>query len=198
MILRVHNTIARSRVNGPGERFVVWVQGCTLGCPGCFNPDACAPDAGCDADTADLTARVLAAAGVEGLTLSGGEPFQQAQACADLCRRVREAGLSVFVYTGYTLQQLRRSPDPGVDGLLDAADVLVDGPFIAGRWTEALWRGSDNQTVHFLTDRYRADDFDLARPAAEAEMTIGPAGEIRLTGFPNDDVAQRLTQEGNH
>jgi len=141
---------------------------------------------------AELADEVAGTDAIEGLTLSGGEPFQQAGAAADLCRRVKADGLSVFVFTGYTLEQIRGSPDPAVHDLLAQTDVLVAGPFIQQRRTSALWRGSDNQTVHFLTQRYAATDFHLAGEIGEAEVVVDEAGNIVVTGFPDDDVLDAL------
>ena len=186
MLLRIHSTIPRSVVNGPGERFVVWVQGCTLGCAGCANADACTPDGGRDVSIEQLAQEIVETDGIEGLTLSGGEPFQQPAAVAELCRSAHAAGLSVFIFTGYTLDELRGSTDPEVAELLALADILVAGRYVQGRHTHKLWRGSDNQIVHFLTDRYRAADFDLERDVTEAEITIDESGEMRVTGFPED------------
>ena len=187
MLLRVHSTISHSVVNGPGERFVVWVQGCTLGCAGCANADACTTDGGRDVSVEELAQEIVTTAGIEGLTLSGGEPFQQPAAVAQLCRRARTAGLSVFIFTGYTLDELRNSLDPAVAELLRSTDILLAGRYVQDRHTHKLWRGSDNQTVHFLSNRYRAADFDLEREVTEAEITIDEHGEMRVTGFPEDD-----------
>lgn len=192
MNLRVHSTLARSRANGPGERFVVWVQGCTLGCPGCSNRGACSTEGGRDVAVEELADEVAVTDAIEGLTLSGGEPFQQAGPAADLCRRVKANGLSVFVFTGYTLEQVQNSPDPVAHDLLAQTDVLVAGPFIQQRRTSSLWRGSDNQTVHFLTQRYAAADFDLDGQIDEVEIVVDDAGNIVVTGFPDDDVLDAL------
>src|SRR5690606_38213583 len=96
--------------------------------------------------------------------LLGGEPFAQAEALADVARRVREqAGLSAMVFTGYTLEQLRAAQRPDWDALLGATDLLVDGLYVREQFeTRRRWIGSANQRAHFLTDRYArlADDRD--------------------------------------
>jgi anaerobic ribonucleoside-triphosphate reductase activating protein len=193
MELRIHSLIRRSRVNGPGERFVLWVQGCTHHCPGCFNPETHDPKAG-TSDTVDRIAQeILSVPGIEGVTLSGGEPFQQAAALVELCRRVRVARLSVFIFTGYTLDEIRASDDPAMADLLSLADIVVAGRFIQSRKRILLWRGSDNQIVHFLSNRYSPKDYDVDGAPDQIEITVDEAGNIRLTGFPPDDLRRGLT-----
>ena len=191
-MLRVHSAIPRSRVNGPGERLVAWVQGCTLACPGCFNAEACAPDGGYEVAVEDLARQVLDTQGIEGITLSGGEPFQQAAPAAQLCGLVRETGRSVFVFSGYTLDEIQADRDPAKHELLALTDVLVGGRYVESRKCHLLWRGSDNQAVHFLTDRYCAAMFDLETPVEEVEIVLNQRGEIQVTGFPDDGLPDAL------
>ena len=169
MHLNLARTLARSAVNGPGERFVLWVQGCPLACSGCWNPDTWS-FARRDLRPVDaLAATILATPGIEGVTFSGGEPFAQAGALAALAAQVRAAGLSVFVFTGYELAALTT---PSHRALLALTDVLVTGPYIAAaRATGLTWRGSANQQVHFLTHRYGPGDM---ASGAEVEVHLGP------------------------
>jgi hypothetical protein len=114
-------TLARSAANGPGERFVVWVQGCPLACPGCWNPDTWPFERRELRSIEELATNILATEGIEGVTFTGGEPFAQAGALADLAKLVRAAGLSVFVFTGYDLDELTR---PEHCALLKVSDVV--------------------------------------------------------------------------
>ena len=173
MILRVHATEPRSRANGPGSRFVVWVQGCTLGCPGCFNPATHAAG-GRDIDVAALVDEI---GDVDGLTVSGGEPLQQAAAVAELLALARGRGVSTLVFSGYTVDEIRALPDgPAV---LANLDVLIDGRYVAGERLGRGLRGSANQRIHVLTSRYTLADVE-ATPVAE--IRIAPTGEVVLTG----------------
>jgi len=193
--LNLAHTIARSAVNGPGERYVLWVQGCPLACEGCWNPDTW-PFARRDLrEVNDVAEEVLATEGIEGVTFSGGEPFAQARALAALGERVRAAGLSVFVFTGYEPDELTR---PEHRALLAVTDVLVTGRYRASERCDDLpWRGSRNQRVWFLSTRYGPDD--LAK-APEAEVYIDENGTIRVTGFPvalmGGSAAARATDFG--
>lgn len=104
--IRLFGTAPDSIVDGPGLRFAVYVQGCTHGCPGCHNPES-QPCAGGEArDLDSLMAEIAANKLAQGVTISGGEPFEQAAACAELARRCRALGLNVWTYSGYTYEQL--------------------------------------------------------------------------------------------
>jgi anaerobic ribonucleoside-triphosphate reductase activating protein len=130
-------------------RLAVFVQGCGRACPGCHNPEA-QPFEGGTAVTADeLWEKVKANPLLAGITLTGGEPFDQAGTLIELARRVREKGLSVWAYSGYRYEDLLAGvPDPTAALLLEQVDVLVDGPFVeALRSLELAWRGSSNQRL---------------------------------------------------
>lgn len=174
MTVHVHAVEPRSRANGPGARFVVWLQGCTLGCPGCFNPATHAPG-GSARSVAELVATIPD--DVEGITLSGGEPLQQAAGAALLLAAARARGLSTLVFSGYTLAEIEQLPDgPAV---LAQLDVLIDGRYVASQRLARGLRGSANQRIHLVTSRYTLADV-AATPVAE--IRIGPTGDVVLTG----------------
>lgn len=176
---RIHGVEPRSRANGPGVRFVVWFQGCSLGCAGCFNPTTHAPDAGTERPLAEVIAQLTAAraAGTEGLSLSGGEPLQQPAAALALLEAARALGMSTLAFSGYAIDEIRALPlGPAV---LAQLDVLIDGRYRASeRLAEGL-RGSANQQIQLLTPRFTRADVE-ATPVAE--VRIGPDGELVLTG----------------
>ncbi len=179
MLVNLARTLARSAVNGPGERFVVWVQGCQFRCPGCWNPDTWIFESRDLRSTEELAASILATEQIEGVTFTGGEPFAQARALAEVARSVQVAGLSVFVFSGYDLEELT---DPLQHALLEHTDVLVAGRYReVERSTDLPWRSSTNQTVHFLSDRYSPDAMS---EAPEVEFHLGPRGDLAVTGFP--------------
>lgn len=173
----------RSRANGPGWRAAVWVQGCSIRCPGCFNPELQPHRARRLVDPVAL-AEALVREDIEGISILGGEPFEQAEACARLAVRARERGLSVLVYSGYRWGFLRGSADPAVQALLAASDLLIAGPYVQARRNDGRgWHGSDNQELVFLTDRY--DDRVRAQwdeaPVVEAWCD---GGVLDWTGIP--------------
>src|SRR5262245_56415231 len=120
--IRIHAVEPRSRANGPGARFVVWIQGCTLGCPGCFNPPTHDAGGGREVPVEELAAQRAATPGIEGLSLSGGEPLQQPAAAAALLDAARARGLSTLAFSGYTLEEIRAIP--GGPEVLARLDVL--------------------------------------------------------------------------
>ncbi len=153
-VLNVSAVRLRTRTNGPGWRAAVWVQGCTIRCPGCFNPGTHAHEARTLWVPEKLAER-LVVPGIEGLTILGGEPFEQAATCARLARRARELGGSVVTYSGYNWRYLRRSALAEVHALIAATDLLIAGPFVASLPTDGRgWHGSTNQEFVFLSDRY--------------------------------------------
>ena len=152
--IRVSSIVNRSVAHGPGERFIVWVQGCTLGCPGCFSPTTHSPNGGRQVGVQQLADQILATANIEGVTISGGEPFQQAKALAGLAEIVRGTGLTVMCYTGFTIAELQRKRCDHVQRLLANIDLLVDGRFVESKSTNLRWRGSSNQNIHWLTNVY--------------------------------------------
>lgn len=146
--IRLFGLVTDSIVDGPGFRTAVFTQGCPHGCPGCHNPESHAPDAGTVWKLEDVAAKFTGNPLLNGITLTGGEPFLQAEGCAELARRAHALGLTVWTYTGYTYEQLLAQEDPGVQALLDATDVLVDGPFVlVERSLELDFRGSGNQRL---------------------------------------------------
>ncbi|MDW8300761.1 MAG: 4Fe-4S single cluster domain-containing protein [Anaerolineae bacterium] len=177
--------VARTACEGPGWRAALWVQGCPIHCPGCINPHTWAFEDREWIAVDELAARILAVPDIEGVTFVGGEPFSQAAALAALGRRVREAGLSVMTFTGYTYEQLKAANNPDWEALLAVTDLLADGPFIQERYTDQLpWVGSDNQRLILLTPRYApiAHTF-TARRANSLEVRVQPDGQLFVNGF---------------
>ena len=148
--LRMAGVVENSFTDGPGVRFALFVQGCPHHCPGCHNPDTHDFQGG-KTDTTERIVRMMKDNPLlDGITLTGGDPFCQAAACAELARAAREAGLNVWAYSGWTYEQLlhKAETEPDVKELLSLTDVLVDGPFIlAQRTLELRFRGSRNQRL---------------------------------------------------
>ncbi|MBA3457729.1 MAG: radical SAM protein [Deltaproteobacteria bacterium] len=179
MNVRLHAVEPRSRANGPGTRFVVWMQGCTLGCAGCFNPTTHDVAGGGEVAVTELVEQLRSAraSGVTGLSLSGGEPLQQAPAAAALLAEARALGMSTLAFSGYTIEEIRELPS-GPD-VLARLDVLIDGRYVAGDRLASGLRGSANQRIQLLTSRYSLAEVE-ATPVAE--IRIGPTGDVVLTG----------------
>ena len=177
--LRLHGRLARSQANGPGLRAVIWFQGCTLGCLGCFNPESHDTVAGEAVPVSTIVDEIMANAdGLEGLTVSGGEPFQQSEALHALLAGVRSGStLSTLVFTGYRLDEIGKRPIGRA--CLDLIDVLVAGRYVPTRRRAQGLLGSSNQNLHLLSRRYRPEDL---AGLPDAEVQIDTAGRVRLTG----------------
>ncbi len=175
-----------TRAMGPGPRACVWVRGCSIHCPGCSTPELIptVPAEGAleIVSVQELVARIAgahAAVELEGVSFSGGEPFEQASALAEVARTVRAAGLSTLAWSGYPRAYLEGPKAPrGTHAFLAALDVLIDGPFQRERVaTGGPLRGSGNQVIHLLTDRYTVDAF----ATTHLEVALDGAG-TRVTG----------------
>jgi len=191
MRINIVHTLPRSRVNGPGERFVVWVQGCHLACPGCWNPDTWSFAPRTMRAVEDLIEEIVGTDGIDGVTFTGGEPFAQAKQLAHVARAARDHGLGVVVFTGHELDELTTGP---ARELLALVDLLVAGRFVRSRrsLTSPL-RGSTNQTLHYLTERYRPAQVENLPPA---EIHLRSDGTLELTGFPDAELAGPLSGSG--
>lgn len=186
LVLSVAQIIPCTEAEGPGRRFALWFQGCPLRCPGCCNPEMLPFEGGVRLRVADVLGQLRSAAGelgVEGLTLLGGEPLAHAAGAAALARGAQLLGLTVMVFSGYTLEEARALSEPAVSELLAYTDILVDGPYLRELpETRRRWIGSANQRIHFLTDRYRADDPCWQQPnTLEIRLT---STELTVNGFP--------------
>jgi anaerobic ribonucleoside-triphosphate reductase activating protein len=184
--LRIAQMVPCTEAEGPGRRFALWFQGCPLRCPGCCNPEMLSFEGGTSISLRDVVARIEEATrkhGIEGITLLGGEPLAHAAGAAALAQAVRQQGLTVMVFTGYTLEEARRLSDPAVAEMLALTDILVDGPYLRDQpETRRRWIGSANQRIHFLSDRYRADDPCWLLPNTLEIRWRG--GELTVNGFP--------------
>lgn len=147
MELRIAGTVNDSIVDGNGIRFTIFVQGCPHGCEGCHNPQTHDFDGGTISATEELLERIKGNPLLDGVTFSGGEPFCQAEALAVLGREIKQLGLDIVTYTGYTFEQLYENREKAHWGeLLAVTDYLIDGPFIlAEKSWEVKFRGSSNQ-----------------------------------------------------
>ena len=147
-VIRVCGIERESIVDGPGFRYVLFVQGCPHRCPGCHNPESHDPAGGTDMTTEEVFADIMKNPHLQGVTFSGGEPFEQVPALLELGKMIREAGLSLMSYSGYTLEELQRRADPQTDELLSMLDILVDGRYVESlRNLTLIYRGSENQRV---------------------------------------------------
>lgn len=200
----IHSKLDSSTVNGPGVRAVLWFQGCTLNCPGCWNPDTHSFDHE-ETNPSEIFTWILNLDGIEGITLSGGEPmqhFSETLAIAKFIKDVRPE-LSLGIFSGYTSREL----ETGNWQLLHPAGALIraDGklwdlltPYldfaILGRFnahkvtTEKPLCGSSNQDIVLFSERYQSSDFKQQ----ETQVTISGDGLVSITGYPGREFIKAV------
>jgi anaerobic ribonucleoside-triphosphate reductase activating protein len=195
MSLRIHSKLEASTVNGPGNRAVIWVQGCTLACPGCWNPETHPSAGGEQYATVDLISWLVSLQPtIEGLTISGGEPIEQLPAVTELVNTIRLLipNLSIGMFSGYSEQELETGRY--------RAFTQTSNEFRRGAWAylktqldfavlgryNALQPAADplvtsaNQKLRLFSDLYAATDFS----EQSVEFSIDPTGLTQITGFP--------------
>ncbi|MEV6975911.1 4Fe-4S cluster-binding domain-containing protein [Kitasatospora sp. NPDC093806] len=192
---------------GPGRRLGVWFQGCPLACPGCMSRHTWDPAGGRELTVGRFAElwRAALADGIDGLTVSGGEPLAQAPALAALLAAAdeerRRAGSAaaraadLLVYTGWEPEEL--AADPATASALDGADAVITGRYRAGQPTRLAWRGSANQRLDLRTalgrERYAPYlDHRPERPELQVQVT---EGEVRVIGVPRPGDLGRIERE---
>lgn len=184
MYIRIHKILRGSSANGPGVRNVVWFQGCTLNCPGCFNPSTHDPKDGKLISAEELCGQLLSPdAPCDGITISGGEPFQQPEGLLALLKALRARSVPpVLVFSGFTYAQLFR--DPVRNACLPFIDALVCGPY--DRNTLPAYDrfcSSANQELYILSGRLKNEDFDglpLSEIIVEKDGQAIVSGLVRI------------------
>jgi anaerobic ribonucleoside-triphosphate reductase activating protein len=188
-MLRLHRFLPFTKAEGPGNRACLWVQGCPIRCPGCFNPGTWSKKGGEEVPVETIAGRILDAPDIEGVTFLGGEPFEQAEALAELGGAVQAHGLSVMTFTGYTLEEIEGRSRPGWRELLSVTDLLLDGPYVKSLTdTSRPWVGSSNQRYHFLTSRYRHLEGQLENLPNRIEVCLQPDGRVLVNGLASAEL----------
>ena len=186
--VRIAGVIHDTAVNGPGRRAIVHFQGCNLGCPGCFNTNTHDPNSG-RLVTVGALADELVKKNPDGISISGGEPFQQITALKALVTALRRRKIvSILVFTGYTLREIEQRPH-GAQAL-EGIDVVVAGRFDATLSSGGALLGSANQRIHLLTNAHEVDELQVGE--SKAELHIGKDGTIQVTGFPSPKLRRAL------
>jgi len=190
--MRIHRILDVSRANGPGCRFVVWVQGCSRQCPGCFNSQTHDPSGGYELKASEIISQIPLAK-VSGITLSGGEPFEQADELLALLEETGRKGLNRLVYTGYTYEELLAKKDRVYRNCLSEIDLLIDGAYKKEKPPYLPWTGSGNQRILQLIDGqimkiYDKNDVETASTTPDGEIIIDKNGDILTTGIFDDSI----------
>ena len=175
-------TVAGTGSLGPYNRFAVWVQGCLKRCVGCISKDAQPLDGGYEAETADLATSIINASGIEGITISGGEPFLQSEALVDMIGRVKlKKDMGVIVYTGNNFEEIWE------DKLTGLCDIIIDGAYMEDLNDGLSLRGSSNQNIRSITKRYEGIVKNLYGVQGRKIELRFMNGQTRMVGIPAKD-----------
>ncbi len=178
-----------TRALGPGLRYVIWVQGCPFRCPHCETPEGrnFAPNILINVN--ELAQDIINRPKIEGITISGGEPMEQAELLANLLELVlaKRPELNVISYTGYQIEQLTKD-----DALrfISYLDVLIDGQYIHEKNDNLGLRGSSNQRVHFLTDRLACYAKMFTEDPRKIEIRFKGAN-VTVIGLTNSEFPEK-------
>jgi len=183
ILLNVSDVLCGSYANGPGKRVVIWVQGCTLNCKGCFNKEKQLHVAKHLVDPVKFAADIISLCkrtNCEGVTLTGGEPFQQTKALYELTNIIKNSGLTITCFSGYPAPKLLNSADENIRNLLKNLDILIAGPFnINNDCPTRKWHDDSDKEVIFLTKKYNSSQL-----YADENVEFIIEGEsIHFTGF---------------
>lgn len=191
-VLNLAGFLARSAANGPGIRAVLWVQGCPIRCRDCFNKASWSFSPINLVTAGHIADRILSTNDIDGVTFSGGEPFFQAEGLASVGEIVRDAGLTVVTYTGYTYDYLTSHPDSGQDRLLAVTDLLIAGPYAGKPASNDPSAGPSGKQIIDLSGRICREGFTQEEDDGIVEFSITPGGTITTTGFPKKQMIQRI------
>lgn len=201
--MQIRGIIDKTKVNGPGTRTAIWTQGCQMHCTGCSNTETWDSKEGTNLKTFDIIKKIennYRMHNIDGVTISGGEPFDQPEELHKLLVWLKLArfDLDVLVYTGKEMSEIKNSD------ILNYIDILIAGPFVEKKKNlDLLWRGSSNQEIHFLNDDIKSrmadhyhmmdDQGNLIEQETGEEFTIEEDGTIQVTGFT--DLCEKKLQD---
>lgn len=162
MKIRIAGRVVDSIVDGPGMRYALFTQGCPRACPGCHNPQTHDPKGGFETTTEEILKEIDSNPLLDGVTFSGGDPFMQPKPLVELAKELKKRNLNVITYTGYRWEELVDANDPDWNALIQASDVIVDGPFVQSLHDWKLkYTGSSNQRI-----------IDVKRTLAQGELVL--------------------------
>ncbi len=193
MLIRISRVHFPVTVLGPGRRLGIWFQGCSIGCAGCVSRDTWDPLAGDPVSVSALIDKCREMTGdeLDGITITGGEPFEQPAAFAALLDAMAEwradVGFDVLCYSGFPLKRLRQEHA----ALLARLDALIPEPFVLGRPPDAPWRGSGNQPLVVLSERGRERYATLPAEGPAIQLAVSD-GAIWFIGIPRRGDLERM------
>lgn len=193
----IYHYVKQSEVLGPGKRFCLWMQGCSRNCGDCIAKDAALPG-GEKIDVDELFEMIESTEGINGVTISGGEPFEQPEALSKFTEKIRKkTNYNIIVFTGYSFSELKALKDIYVNNSLKNIDLLIEGEYKKEKNENDYLRGSSNQNFVFLSDRFlhlkqkmvnaKNRDFEVFLDINGKSFIAGipPKGFLEKGGFDN-------------
>lgn len=200
MTIRIYSYLNNSSVEGPYVRFVIWMQGCSIRCQGCANKHMWDFNGGQEVSVTEMYEIIRCQKDIEGITLVGGEPFDQANSLAALAYEVKKIGLGIVTFTGYHYEYLLENGSQYNQSLIEYTDLLIDGPYQKDKKTMNLpWVGSQNQRYIHLSERYMG--FDFAAVKNKTEIRLNEAcSKIIVNGITDNEImanfGERMRNKG--
>lgn len=191
--MRIHRFLPLTAAEGPGMRACVWVQGCAHGCDGCFARELWDPNGGYDIDAQEIISSIENnRSALRGITLLGGEPFDQAEELSIIAAYAHKIGLDVIAFTGYLIEELRLRPD--AMKLLEHVDLLLDGEYKKElRDFSRPLVGSSNQRFLYLTGRITPEE--MVSYKNRFEIRTDSSGAIRINGMGNLETIEQYLKD---
>lgn len=189
MKLRLHNMVLRTKVLGPYVRTAIWFQGCNKRCKGCMSPSSRPLDEGSLVDVDIIINKILNEKDIEGITISGGEPFLQIDALHYLLKELKaKSNLGVIIYTGFKMEELLNKHDDRINEIFcGLADLIIDGEYIDTLNDGMALKGSSNQSLNFITQRYKSKE-SLYKEKHRSTEAIATEKDIFLIGIPEKNM----------
>lgn len=181
-LINIADIYQETRTLGPGLRYVIWVRGCHKNCTNCISKDWQQNDNNYISYETLLEEILAKKDKLEGITLSGGEPFLQAYPLSLLFKKIKAlTNLSIIVYTGYRIEELYAKDDIDIINMINESDIIIDGEYIEELNNDRGIIGSQNQRFNFITDRYKNDEQQFRNCKREVEININKS---LLIGVP--------------
>ena len=194
MKVNVYKILRQTKVEGPKTRYCIWFQGCSRRCKGCWAKATWDSNSGTKYEIDDIIDDISKTPNIDGVTILGGEPFEQSEALEYLCKKIQQMNLSVVCFTGNKIDNLKEK----YNSILENIDLLIDGEFIEEEKDYSRpWVGSKNQNYHFLSNKFNKKILDEYKN--KIEVNIQKNGTIFINGMGDfEEFTQNLKMPTTH
>jgi anaerobic ribonucleoside-triphosphate reductase activating protein len=188
--LYLYHIEKKTKVLGYGDRFTIWVQGCNQRCKNCLVPDSWdTKKGGFYLDVNEIITQI-SNLDIDGVTISGGEPFLQNSALLELVKKIKQLKLNIIIYSGYSYDNLKQ--DKINREIFENIDILIDGEYIEELNHDTPFVGSTNQNIVILSDEgYKLAQFMSIQQKREVEFIL-KNGELFIVGVPPKNLEKKL------